>query len=166
MTAFRGMLFGELTKKSIAGSPVTVTSTQEYSFFTTLVFLMAEDLKRSCRGTFIRNNFHRFNDREFDAYVNDKVDFLWIKATSFIRDMYPSDKMTVPFEVLEKVVFTEIEDDVCEELRITFKKAVQIYNERHAEINGMEASLREHLRSYGVDLEKTAKSAEGDSKND
>lgn len=164
MTAFRTRLFSELSKKTAQGTSLTVTSSQEYSFLSTLVHLMAEDIKRNCRGTFIRNNFHRFSERDFAQYLDDKVSFLWIKAVNFLRDMYPSDKMTIPFEEIEKSVLGDIEEDIRDGLLMTFKRAVQIYNERHAEVKGLEIALRDHLQTFGVDLDRSVnKIAEGSS---
>jgi hypothetical protein len=89
------------------------------------------------------------------------VHYLWVKSKNFIRDMYPSDKMSIPFEQVEKKVFKDVEETMCSDLHATFKKAVQIYVERNAEIKIMELSLREHLKAYGVDLEKSEKLTTG-----
>jgi hypothetical protein len=160
LAVYRSALQSALLKDA-SQAPIAVTSTQEYNFFTSLVSLMVEDLKRNCRGTFIRNNFHRFTDKEFDEYVEDKVDFLWVKAVGFLRDMYPSDKMSLPFEKVENEAFKEVKKTVKEDLTITFKKAVQIYHERHDEIKTMESALRNRLRTYGVDLDKKNLPEEG-----
>ena len=154
LAPFRAKLFLALEAKAAPGAAPTVTSNQEYGFYVSLVALLMEDLKRNCRGTFIRNNFHRFNEREFETYVSDKAESLWIKAVNFLRDMYPSDKMTLTFEAVEKSVLSEAETDFKDEIVVVFKKAVHIYNERHAEIAEMERALREHLKGYGVNMEK------------
>lgn len=154
LAPFRAKLFLALEAKAGPGAAPTVTSNQEYGFYVSLVALLMEDLKRNCRGTFIRNNFHRFNEREFETYVSDKAESLWIKAVNFLRDMYPSDKMTLTFEAVEKSVLSEAETDFKDEIVVVFKKAVHIYNERHAEIAEMERALREHLKGYGVNMEK------------
>jgi hypothetical protein len=160
-TAYRASLSDGLAKEHSAESTATVYSHKEYHFFTSLVTLLIEDMKRSCRQIFIKNNFSHFNEREFSEYADEKVTLLQAKALQFIRDLYPSDKMIVPFETLEQEVFKKNADATGSHLEHALRKAVQIYKARHEEADALDKELRDYiLDTYGVDVDAPRKSRE------
>ena len=167
-TAYRNVLSVEL-QKGTADQPITVISHKEYHYYTSLVTLLIEDLKRSCRQTFIKNNFSHYNEKEFLEYTNEKVTLLQAKAIQFFRDLYPSDKMIIPFETLEQEVFRKHASDLAEHLEHAFRKAVQIYKARHEEADLLDKELRDYiLDTYGVDIDAPRRSSKEkeDSKHD
>ena len=146
---FRSKLACTLAKKD--GTPLTVTSSQEYQFFESLIRLLMEDIKRNCRGIFVRNNFSHYSEKEFDKYLEEKVEFLWIKSCNFLRDLYPSDKMPMTYEDLEKEVLVEVKETSCDDLRAVFRKAVHVHNSKLEEVVRIEQDLRGYLKSFGIE---------------
>lgn len=164
-TSYRSCMSEKLRKAE--DHAVTVTSNKEYQFFTSLVTLMAEDQKRTCRQIFIKNNFSHFTGREFDDYVEEKVTLLRTKALLFLRDLYPSDKMLVSFEEVEANVFNKMATSVDGHYEQVFRKAVQIYKARHEEADKLDKELKEYiLDNYGVDIEAPSKAASKERKSD
>lgn len=149
LATFRSKLAGNLAKKS--NSPLTVTSSQEYQFFESLIRLLMEDIKRNCRGIFVRNNFSHYTEKEFDNYLEEKVEFLWIKSCNFLRDLYPSDKMPMTYEELENEVLVEVKETSCDDLRAVFRKAVHVHNSKLEEVVRIEQDLRGYLKSFGIE---------------
>lgn len=126
---------------------------REYLFYKSLVDLMREDLKNNIRVLFLRNHFTQFNDQELSAYIKEKNQVLVVKMYEFLRDMYPSEKMMVPFSDVEGSL-KDIQEEIEEYLSSVFRKAVQIKHERDAQIIALDKSLREKIKaSYGVDIE-------------
>jgi hypothetical protein len=152
LATFRSKLAEFIIKKKPTAT-LTITSSQEYQFFESLIRLLIEDIKRNCRGIFIRNNFSHFSEKEFEKYLDEKIEFLWIKSCNFLRDLYPSDKMPMTYEELEKEVLPDVQEPAQNDLRIVFIKAVQIYNSRHDEVARIEQDLRGYLRSFGITLD-------------
>lgn len=153
LESYREKLKEELSKAE--SKLTTVASNQDYLFFQSLVDLMKEDMKRSARGFFLRNNFSQLTEEELSAYISEKNELLIVKATEFLRDLYPSDKMIVPFESVHKGL-NEVKADLEVLLSQVFKKAVVIYKVRHNQIDDLEKSLRDKIKAtYGVDLEET-----------
>ena len=157
-TCYRSLMSDKL--KQAEDHSVTVTSNKEYQFFTSLVTLMAEDQKRTCRQIFIKNNFSHFSDREFDEYVEEKLTLLRTKALLFIRDLYPSDKMLVTFEEVEMGVFAKVAPALDTHYEQAFRRAVQIYKARHEEADKLDKDLHDYiLNTYGVDIAAPSRAA-------
>ncbi len=162
-TSYRTCL--SISLKKMDDQAPTVTSHKEYQFFTSLVTLMIEDMKRTCRQTFIKNNFSHFSDKDFSEYIDEKIVLLKAKALLFLRDLYPSDKMVVTFEVVEQDVFQKEAESFEEYLEHVFRKAVQIYKARHEEADRLDRELREYIMAtYGVDIDAPRRIAQ-ESKN-
>lgn len=148
------------TLKQLQDQSATVTSHKEYHFFTSLVTLMIEDMKRTCRQTFIKNNFSHYTEKEFSEYTEEKVTLLKAKALLFLRELYPSDKMIVPFESVETEVFNKEAGNIGDHLSHVFKKAVVIYKSRHEEAGRMDQELKDYIMAtYGVDIDAPRKAA-------
>ena len=158
-TSYRTCL--SATLKKMDDHAVTVTSHKEYQFFTSLVTLMVEDTKRTCRQVFIKNNFSNFSDKDFNDYIDEKVVLLKAKSLLFLRDLYPSDKMVVTFEVVEQDVFLKESEAIGDHLEHVFRKAVHIYKARHEEADKLDHDLKAYiLATYGVDIDAPRKVAQ------
>jgi hypothetical protein len=145
LESYRGLLKGKL---SSTGAGLG----QEYLFFQTLVDLLVEDMKSSIRTLFIRNHFSTYNDKELEGYIAEKNQLLMVKAYQFLRDMYPSEKMVIPFDDIEDALDL-IRKDLEQDISYVFKRAVDITKARHRQIEELEVSLRDKIKSnYGVDI--------------
>lgn len=174
-TAFRKCLADKLRSIHTASSPddgsytcteYHLTSHKEYHFFTTLVTLMSEDLKKAMRQIFIKNHFSHYDEREFTAYLKEKVDLLSARMLQFLRDLYPSDKMVVPYEQVEAVVFNGSLDEVTIHLEHAFRRAVHLNRARNEDADREEEGMRLYiLNKYGVDIEAPRKSSQETGKN-
>lgn len=143
-----------------------LTSHKEYHFFTTLVTLMSEDLKKAMRQIFIKNHFSHYDEREFSSYLKEKVDLLSARMLQFLRDLYPSDKMVVPYEQVESMVFVGSLSEVTLHLEHAFRRAVQLNRARNEEADKEEEVMRQYiLNKYGVDIEAPRKSSQEPGKN-
>lgn len=173
-TAFRKCLADKLRSLHSADQAAPVdscteyhlTSHKEYHFFTTLVTLMSEDLKKAMRQIFIKNHFSHYDEREFAAYLREKVDLLSARMLQFLRDLYPSDKMVVPYEQVEAVVFNGSLEEVTLHLEHAFRRAVQLNRARNDDADKEEEGMRLYiLNKYGVDIEAPRKSSQEQGKN-
>lgn len=143
-----------------------LTSHKEYHFFTTLVTLMSEDLKKAMRQIFIKNHFSHYDEREFSSYLKEKVDLLSARMLQFLRDLYPSDKMVVPYEQVESMVFVGSLSEVTIHLEHAFRRAVQLNRARNEDADREEEGMRQYiLNKYGVDIEAPRKSSQELGKN-
>lgn len=154
LESYRAKLRAKLTGPTRAPDAhiASTTSNQDYLFYKTLIDLMKEDMKSGIRILFLRNNFSRYNDKELDAYIEEKNELLLVKATQFISELYPSEKMLVSFDEVEETL-SSVRKDIEADLTVVFKRAVEIHNTRHRQINELEAGLREKIKiSYGVEV--------------
>ena len=152
ITAYSKYLAGYQTSK--ASSSSTVVSSKEYHFFRSLMTLMVEDQKKICRQIFIQNNFSRLGEKEFQEYLDEKVALLLTKARLYVRELYPSDKMEVPYEIVEFEVFGKTADIMAKNYEQVFRRAAIIYRSRHDEADALDAGLRMYLKAaYGADVE-------------
>ena len=132
---------------------VDTLGTQEYLLFKSLVDLMKEDMKSNVRMLFLRNHFSSYNEQELLAYIAEKNQWLLTEMYEFLREMYPANKMSIPFSDIE-FALNKIRPELDEYLVRIFKKAVQINRERNQQIVDMEKSLRERIKSsYNVEIE-------------
>lgn len=132
---------------------VDTLGTQEYLLFKSLVDLMKEDMKSNVRMLFLRNHFSSYNEQELLAYISEKNQWLLTEMYEFLREMYPANKLTIPFTDVESSL-NKIRPELEEYLVRIFKKAVQINRERNQQIADMEKSLRDRIRSsYNVEIE-------------
>lgn len=154
LESYRAKLRAKLTGPTRAPDAhiASTTSNQDYLFYKTLIDLMKEDMKSGIRILFLRNNFSRYNDKELDAYIEEKNELLLVKATQFISELYPSEKMLVSFDEVEETL-NSVRKDIEADLTVVFKRAVEIHNTRHRQINELESGLREKIKiSYGVEV--------------
>lgn len=141
-------------KAASAVSGATVVSSKEYHFFRSLMTLMVEDQKKICRQIFIQNNFSSLGEKEFHEYLEEKIAILQTKARLYVRELYPSDKMEVPYEVVESEVFGKTADIMAKNYEQVFRRAAIIYRSRHDEADALDAGLRTYLKAvYGADVE-------------
>lgn len=128
-------------------------SAKEYTLYKSLVELMKEDLKSNIRVLFMRNHFASYDDKEMSIYLQEKGSWLITKMTDFLRDLYPSEKMTIPFSDIEKSIGF-CRKEIEEYLLSIFKRAAQIYNDRHSQIVSLETGLRDKIKeTYGIDID-------------
>jgi hypothetical protein len=115
---------------------------------------MVEDQKRTCRQIFIKNNFSNLGEREFQEYLEEKVTLLQTKARLYVRELYPSDKMEIPFELLEQEVFNKTAEVLVKNYEQVFRRAAQIYRTKHEEADTLDSDLRAYIKAtYGADVE-------------
>lgn len=148
LESYRGSFKGKDTV-----SLVDALGSQEYLLFKSLVDLMKEDMKSNVRMLFIRNHFSSYNEQELQSYITEKNQWLLTEMYEFLREMYPANKMSVPFSDVEQAL-NKIKPELEEYLLRVFKKAVQINKERNQQIVDLEKNLREKIKtSYNVDLD-------------
>jgi hypothetical protein len=142
------------SKKEDGSLASTVVSSKEYQFFNSLITLMVEDQKKTCRQIFIKNNFSNLGEREFQEYLEEKVTLLQTKARLYVRELYPSDKMEIPFELLEQEVFNKTAEVLVKNYEQVFRRAAQIYRTKHEEADTLDSDLRAYIKAtYGADVE-------------
>lgn len=135
------------------GAPLSSEAAKEYLFFKSLVELMKEDVKSNIRVLFLRNHFSQYDEKEMSVYMTEKNFWLVTKMVDFLRELYPQEKMAVPFNEVEEAI-ASIRSEIEEYLSVIFKRAARITVKRHEQINELEAGLREKVKeSYGVDLD-------------
>jgi hypothetical protein len=128
-------------------------SAKEYTLYKSLVELMKEDLKSNIRVLFMRNHFASYDDKELSIYLQEKGSWLITKMTDFLRELYPSEKMTIPFSDIEKSIGF-CRKEIEEYLLSIFRRAAQIYNDRHSQIVSLETGLRDKIKeTYGIDID-------------
>lgn len=133
---------------------VTVTSNKEYHLFSTILTLMLDDQKEYCRDAFIKNNFAHLNDNDFNDYLDDKLNILYSRCISYVRDLYPSDKMLVTYEIVESDVFGSTKKEFFIRYTQVFKKAALLYRTKHLEADTKDIKLKEYIKMhYAVDID-------------
>ena len=151
ITAYRRCLSDQ--HRAAVSDGATVVSSKEYQFFRSLVTLMIEDQKKICRQIFVQNNFSSMAERELQEYLEEKITLLQTKARLYVRELYPSDKMDVPYELVESEVFGKVADAMAKNYDQVFRRAATVYRMRHDEADALESNLRLYLKTmYGADV--------------
>lgn len=128
------------------------SSPDEYIFYQSLINLMKENMKSSVRVFYLRNHFSGYDERKLKEYIKEKNELLMIEAVQFLRELYPSEKMTISFDEIVKGI-EEVQPEIESCLSTAFVRAVEITKDRHIQIVSLDEGLRARIKNtYGVEI--------------
>jgi hypothetical protein len=109
---------------------VQIIAHEDYVTYHRLVeSMLHEDVKNVIKQSFVNDNFDQLSTSEFEAYINDKFEYIYQTGNEFMDIWYVSGKMLISREELRQSVLLLKPKmfQICNDL---YEKAIKILEEK------------------------------------